>query len=140
MSGDYTGNGGTLEIEAVLGGDASSTDRLVVNGSTAGNTQIAVLNRGGLGGLTAEGIKIVDVTGTSHGIFALDGDYVFEGEQAVIAGAYGYRLYQNGIASPGDGDWYLRSTLLNPDTPDAPTLRSEEHTSELQSLMRISYA
>src|SRR3546814_6920349 len=54
MAGDYTGNGGTLEIEAVLGGDASSTDRLVVNGSTAGNTQIAVLNRGGLGGLTAD--------------------------------------------------------------------------------------
>src|SRR3546814_14367518 len=104
MAGDYTGNGGTLEIEAVLGGDASSTDRLVVNGSTAGNTQIAVLNRGGLGGLTAEGIKIVDVPGTSHGIFALDGGYVFAGDQAVMAGAYGYRLYQNSAEARGDGN------------------------------------
>src|SRR3546814_10392016 len=95
MAGDYTGNGGTLEIEAVLGGDASSTDRLVVNGSTAGNTQIAVLNRGGLGGLMAEGIKIVDVTGTSHGILALDGDYVLEGEQAVNEDGKNRRLHSS---------------------------------------------
>jgi fibronectin-binding autotransporter adhesin len=27
----------------------------------------------------------------------------------VIAGAYSYNLFHNGIADPGDGDWYLRS-------------------------------
>src|SRR3546814_5409008 len=37
--GDYAGNGGTLEIEAVLGTDSSATDRLVVNGATSGDTQ-----------------------------------------------------------------------------------------------------
>src|SRR3546814_8520953 len=31
-------------------------------------------------------------------------------------------------------------TSYGPDLPGEPTLRSEEHTSELQSLMRISYA
>ena len=36
VAGDYTGNGGTLEIEAELGGDASPTDRLVVTGDTVG--------------------------------------------------------------------------------------------------------
>src|SRR5690606_17595138 len=29
-------------------------------------------------------------------------------------GAYAYRLYQNGVSTPTDGDWYLRSTLINP--------------------------
>src|SRR5690606_8722485 len=91
VAGNYAGTGGTLEIETVLGGDNSSTDRLVVNGTTSGSTQVNILNRGGLGAQTVEGVKIIDVAGTSNGMFVLNGDYVFQGEQAVIAGAYGYR-------------------------------------------------
>jgi len=124
VAGDYVGNGGTLAIEAVLGDDSSATSRLVVNGTTSGNTQVSVINRDGLGGQTIEGIKIIDVAGASNGTFALNGDYVFNGEQAVIGGAYGYRLYQGGVASPTDGDWYLRSSLLDPTEPvdpDVPT-------------------
>ncbi|MBB4633683.1 autotransporter outer membrane beta-barrel domain-containing protein [Sphingosinicella soli] len=124
VAGDYAGNGGMLEIEAVLGADSSATDRLVVNGATSGNTQVSVINRGGLGAQTIEGVKIVDVAGASNGTFTLNGDYVFNGEQAVIAGAYGYRMYKGGVASPTDGDWYLRSSLLNPGEPvdpDVPT-------------------
>ena len=124
VAGYYAGNGGTLEITTQLGGDASPTDRLVVTGGTSGTTQVTVANRGGLGAQTAEGIKIVDVAGASDGVFALHGDYVFQGDQAVIAGAYGYRLYKGGVSTPADGDWYLRSTLLNPvsppQTPDTP--------------------
>ena len=120
VAGDYTGNGGTLAIEAVLGDDSSATSRLVVNGATSGNTQVNVTNRGGLGGSTVEGIKIIDVAGASNGTFALNGDYVFNGEQAVIAGAYGYRLYQGGVSSPTDGDWYLRSALVDTVDPEAP--------------------
>jgi fibronectin-binding autotransporter adhesin len=124
VAGNYAGNGGTLEVAAQLGGDASLADRLVVNGGTSGTTQVTVINRGGLGAQTAEGIKVVDVAGASDGIFALRGDYVFQGDQAVIAGAYGYRLYKGGVTTPSDGDWYLRSTLLNPvsppQTPDTP--------------------
>src|SRR3546814_5724104 len=37
MAGSYNGNGGTVEIEGVLGGDASSMGRLVVSGYTTGN-------------------------------------------------------------------------------------------------------
>ncbi|MGY0798534.1 autotransporter-associated beta strand repeat-containing protein [Lysobacter sp. A286] len=125
VAGDYVGSGGTLEIEAALGDDLSATDRLVVNGATSGDTLVTVINRGGLGAQTVEGIKIVDVAGASNGAFALDGDYVFQGEQAVIAGAFGYRLYKNGVAEPGDGDWYLRSSLLDgssPGDPDTDTL------------------
>lgn len=122
--GNYTGAGGSLEIETVLGDDASPADRLVVTGATAGATRVDVVNLGGTGGPTTEGIKIVDVMGVSNGNFVLNGDYVFEGQQALIAGAFGYRLYKNGVADPADGDWYLRSSLLNPPptpTPPGPT-------------------
>ncbi|MCQ1574255.1 autotransporter outer membrane beta-barrel domain-containing protein [Neorhizobium galegae] len=114
IAGNYTGTGGTLEVEAVLGGDASPTDLLVVTGNTAGTTNVKVINLGGGGAQTAEGIKIVDVGGVSGGSFSLLGDYVFEGDQAVVGGAYAYRLYQGGTSTPADGDWYLRSALLNP--------------------------
>ncbi|TCR98660.1 autotransporter outer membrane beta-barrel domain-containing protein [Rhizobium sp. BK418] len=119
INGNYTGNGGTLAIESVLGGDTSPTDRLVVTGNTAGTTNVRVTNLGGGGAQTVEGIKIVDVGGTSAGSFSLLGDYVFLGNQALVGGAYAYRLYQNGIATPGDGDWYLRSALINPAAPAA---------------------
>lgn len=114
IAGNYTGTGGTLAIETVLGGDASPTDRLVVTGNTAGTTNVTVANLGGGGAQTVEGIKIVDVGGTSAGTFSLLGNYVFEGDQAVVGGAYAYRLYQGGVSTPADGDWYLRSALLNP--------------------------
>jgi fibronectin-binding autotransporter adhesin len=120
IQGDYTSNEGRLEIVAELGRDNSKTGRLVVNGATSGSTQVSVSNRGGLGGRTLEGVKIIDVTGASNGKFVLAGDYLFEGEQAVVAGAYGYRLYKNGVSSPTDGDWYLRSSLLDPTDPTEP--------------------
>lgn len=142
MAGDYTGNGGVLEIEAALGGDASAADRLVVNGATSGNTRVMVINRGGVGDQTVEGIKIVDVASASNGNFTLEGDYLFEGEQAVVLGAYGYRLYKNGISTPQDGDWYLRSAQLNGENPESPLYQPgvpvyEAYVGALQSLNRL---
>ncbi|MDX3900374.1 MAG: autotransporter-associated beta strand repeat-containing protein [Sphingobium sp.] len=120
IAGDYSGADGTLEIEATLGDDASPADRLVVTGATAGATRVSVINRDGIGGATREGIKIVDVGGASNGSFTLQGDYQFQGQPAIIAGAFGYRLYKNGVADPADGDWYLRSSLLDPGAPPPP--------------------
>ncbi|MBZ9875022.1 autotransporter outer membrane beta-barrel domain-containing protein, partial [Mesorhizobium sp. BR1-1-9] len=120
IAGNYTGDGGTLEIETVLGDDSSATDRLVITGDTAGTTTLKVANLGGSGAQTVEGIKIIDVGGTSAGTFSLAGDYVFEGDQAVIGGAYAYRLYKNGVSTPADGDWYLRSALTTPSNPPGP--------------------
>ena len=117
VDGDYASNGGRLEIATVLGDDNSQTSRLVIDGATSGATRIKVINRGGLGAQTVEGIKIVDITGTSNGSFALDGNYLFQGDPSVIAGAYAYRLYQGGVSSPTNGDWYLRSTLIDTGTP-----------------------
>jgi fibronectin-binding autotransporter adhesin len=117
VAGSYTGNGGTLQIETVLGGDASPTDRLVVTGNTAGSTNVRVVNLGGGGAQTVEGIKIIDVAGASNGAFSLLGDYVIQGQQAVVGGAYAYTLQKNGVSTPTDGDWYLRSSLVNPPPP-----------------------
>lgn len=114
VAGDYTSNGGALEIAAELGSDNSPTDLLVVTGNSifgSGTTLVSVINVGGTGGLTtADGIRIIQVDGISDaGAFALAGP--------AIAGAYRYDLYHNGIADPADGDWYLRSSGLAPTLP-----------------------
>lgn len=114
VAGNYVGNGGTLQLNTQLGGDSSPTDLLRVQGSTSGTSSLRVTNVGGTGAPTVEGIKVIDVAGASNGSFSLLGSYVFHGEQAVVGGAYAYTLQKNGIASPGDGDWYLRSSLINP--------------------------
>lgn len=116
VAGNYAGNGGTLLFNTVLGGDGSATDRLVA-GSTSGTSTVRVNNVGGGGAQTADGIKLIDVTGASNGSFTLAGSYTLQGQQAIVAGAYGYTLQRNGISTPSDGDWYLRSSLVNPATP-----------------------
>ncbi|OEO32745.1 hypothetical protein VW23_010090 [Devosia insulae DS-56] len=113
IAGDYVGGGGLLQIETVLGDDTSATDRLVITGNSVGTTNVRVTNLGGAGGQTTNGIKIIDVGGTSDGIFSLLGDTAYEGQQAVIGGAYLYSLQQGSA----DGDWYLRSIVNPDDTP-----------------------
>ncbi|WP_448097661.1 autotransporter-associated beta strand repeat-containing protein [Luteibacter yeojuensis] len=121
VQGDYTGQGGTLNLNSALGGDTSATDQLVVSGGTSGTVTVQVTNVGGAGAATTQGIKLIDVQGASNGVFALKGDYVFQGDQAVVAGAYAYRLYKGTDANPNDGDWYLRSALTNlPGNPGDP--------------------
>ncbi|MGE8680930.1 MAG: autotransporter outer membrane beta-barrel domain-containing protein [Achromobacter marplatensis] len=114
VAGDYTAQGGNLEIRTQLGGDNSPTDKLVVTGDTAGATPVTVKNMAGAGGLTQRGIQIVQVNGVSAGQFDLaNGDYVIAGRPALVAGAYGYVLQQDSA----DGGWYLRSSLTDPGTP-----------------------
>ena len=120
VAGNYTGNGGVLQIEAVLGDDASATDRLVVSGDVSGQTDVHVINRGGSGALTTNGIEIIQIGGaTPHDAFTLVGDFTTEdGQAAVIGGAYAYTLHHNVITDPTDGNWYLRSTLQLTDDED----------------------
>ncbi|MBZ9993143.1 autotransporter outer membrane beta-barrel domain-containing protein [Mesorhizobium sp. BH1-1-4] len=121
IGGNYVGSNGVLHLQTVLGGDGSDTDLLQIDGNSTGNTSVMVTNLGGIGAQTQEGIKIVNVDGAdSSGSFHLLGDYVFQGDQAVIGGAYAYRLYQNGVSTPNDGDWYLRSALTTPGNPPGP--------------------
>lgn len=116
VTGDYVGNGGQLAFNTALGNDASVTDRLVVNGSTSGTGSVKVTNVGGLGAPTTEGIKIIDVAGASNGAFSLLGDYVIQGQQAVVGGAYAYTLQKNA----SNGDWYLKSSLPTVVPPPPP--------------------
>jgi fibronectin-binding autotransporter adhesin len=120
IAGDYTSTDGLLQIQTALGDDTSATDLLVINGNSTGTTNVRVTNLGGAGGQTVNGIKIIDVVGTSTGTFSLLGDTEYEGQQAVIGGAYLYGLHQ-GTITDADGDWYLRS-ILNPDD-DTPVFQ-----------------
>ncbi len=112
INGDYVGNGGEIEIESVLGDDNSATDLLSITGNTSGAAKVVVNNLEGAGAATQEGIRIISVGGVSDGSFTLQGDYEYEGEEAVVGGAYAYRLYKNDVSTNSDGDWYLRSSLL----------------------------
>jgi outer membrane autotransporter protein len=81
-----------------------------VGGNALGTTSLVINNVGGGGAQTVKGIKVVNVGGLSAPTaFHLVGDYVYEGEQAVVGGAYAYRLYKGSISDPDDEDWYLRS-------------------------------
>ncbi|WEK49028.1 MAG: autotransporter outer membrane beta-barrel domain-containing protein [Candidatus Kaistia colombiensis] len=117
VNGNYTSDGGALEIEAILGADNSSTDLLRITGDSllgTGATQVRVLNVGGAGAqTTADGIKIVQVDGD---VSAADA-FVLSGP--AIGGAYRYNLFQNGLSdvTSSDGDWYLRSDGLAPTLP-----------------------
>ena len=57
----YTGTGGTMAINTLLGGDGSPSDRLVISGGAAsGNTILHVTNVGGAGAeTTGNGIPVV---------------------------------------------------------------------------------
>ncbi|KDD17787.1 autotransporter outer membrane beta-barrel domain-containing protein [Bordetella bronchiseptica] len=112
IMGNYAGTGGRLEMEAELGGDASPADRLVIDGGAAtGSTSVAVINQGGLGGQTDQGIPLVVARNgatTTADAFSL--------ASPVAAGAYEYKLLRgtpDGAAANAQ-NWYLRSGLLVP--------------------------
>ena len=118
FAGNYFGNGGTLEIETVLGADDSPSDRLVIEGGAAtGSTMVHILNLGGGGALTTgDGILVVDATAggtTTAGAFAL--------AAPVVAGPYEYLLQRGGITGSASEDWFLRSTMDG----DTPSFRIE---------------
>ena len=113
IDGDYEGNEGLFRMRSRLGDDSSPTDRLHVMGSTSGHSFIAVDALDGAGDHTVDGIRLVQVDGRSEGTFALSG--------RAVAGAHEYFLHKGSLSQPGDGGWYLRSSLL----PD-PTLEPEE--------------
>lgn len=123
ISGNYTGANGIITLDTNLGDDSSATDLLVVTGDASGTGSLKVVNAGGPGALTtADGIKVIEVGGASDAQFTLIGDYSHDGQQAVVGGAYAYKLYHNGVTDPVDGNWYLRSELKDkPVDPGDPT-------------------
>lgn len=111
VQGNYLGNGGRLSLQSVLGTDASSSDKLIVNnGVITGTTMMTVINVGGVGGLTLQdGIQVVQSQGTTvsnSNAFALKG--------TVSAGAYDYFLFKGGVTPGSENSWYLRSAVVAP--------------------------
>ncbi|MEJ5025574.1 autotransporter outer membrane beta-barrel domain-containing protein [Brucella anthropi] len=124
IAGNYTGNGGMMTVNTVLGGDDSKTDMLKVDGDTSGSTKLYVNNAGGSGAQTVNGIKVVDVSGSSNGSFSLANSYkTKDGQQAVVGGAYAYTLQQGSKRTPADGDWYLVSHVEGPNSGSNPRPR-----------------
>ena len=118
INGNYTGVGGTMAINTVLGGDNSPSDRLVISGGTAsGNTIVHVTNVGGVGAETTQrhsgGERDSGAT-TAPGAFALPA-----GE--LRAGAFDYDLLRGGVSGASPNDWFLRSDFVTP--PVGPAAR-----------------
>lgn len=110
LNGDYAGNGGVIELDTVLGDDNALTDKIIINGSTSGQSYVSINNLGGTGAQTREGIKVIEVNGDSSGEFTQKG--------RIVGGAYDYYLHKNSVSTQ-DGNWYLRSSL--PSEGSAPT-------------------
>ncbi|MDR1828562.1 MAG: autotransporter outer membrane beta-barrel domain-containing protein [Methylobacteriaceae bacterium] len=117
IDGNYRGDAGHFYINTQLGDDASPTDLIHIRGDSSGTSYLHVTNAGGEGALTTgDGIPVVLVDGASDGTFILEGDYrTVDGYDAIVVGAYGYTLWQNGVTDPEDGDWYLRSQTPAPE-------------------------
>ncbi|EBG5921506.1 fibronectin-binding autotransporter adhesin ShdA, partial [Salmonella enterica subsp. enterica] len=103
VDGNYTGNGGSLYLNTVLGDDDSATDKLVITGDASGTTDLYI-NGIGDGAQTTNGIEVVDVGGVST-------SDAFELKNEVNTGLYTYRLYWN----ESDNDWYLASKAQSDD-------------------------
>ena len=118
---NYTGTGGTIAMNTVLGGDGSPSDTLRTRLSATGNTLLRITNAGGPGAETeADGIRVVQaVRGTTDpNAFTLA-----PGE--VRAGFFDYRLFRGGLdPSTSPNDWFLRSAFalvpIEPSTPLVP--------------------
>jgi outer membrane autotransporter protein len=108
---NYTGVGGSIDLNTFLGGDNSPSDRLVISGGSAtGNTALVVTNTGGPGALTTgNGILIVNAVNgatTAPSAFALAGE--------VAAGPFDYELFRGGLSGSDANDWFLRNDFIVP--------------------------
>ena len=108
---NYTGVGGTIQLNTFLGDDSAPSDRLIINGGAAtGATKLDIRNTTGPGAETvSNGILVVQANAgatTTPGAFALSA-----GE--LRAGAFDYDLFRGGLnPSNFPNDWFLRSSFM----------------------------
>lgn len=131
---DYTGNGGTVRLATQMGGDASATDKIVLDGARAsGNTSLLIHHAGGEGAQTVQGIRLVETRNggaTDARAFRLNpgSDGYRQGVGSIAAGAYDYQLVRGGEGGTAE-DWYLvaqvRADVQPDDVTPLPPLRPE---------------
>lgn len=111
---NWTGNGGTVVLNTVLGNDQSATDKIVINGGqAAGDTALQIRHGNDNGAQTVNGIRVVETVNggtTTPGAFRLSAasDGYRSATNTVAAGAYDYSLVRGGVGGQAD-DWYLVS-------------------------------
>ncbi|WP_159070215.1 autotransporter-associated beta strand repeat-containing protein, partial [Achromobacter xylosoxidans] len=111
QAGDWAGNGGSVSFGTVLGGDDSKTDKLIITGDATGTTYVTVVNEGGSGSQTVEGIELIRTASSTPDAFVQQG--------RIVAGAYDYHLKQGSASGNNENYWYLTS-LISPDDPVSP--------------------
>ncbi|WP_132959416.1 autotransporter domain-containing protein [Rhizobium sp. BK251] len=129
VNGNYIGLGGRLNLQTVLASDGAPSDQLVISGAGAsgsGTTSIFVDNINGPGDLTAaDGIMVIDAANgatTSANAFTLG--------RPVGAGVFEYSLYQGGVSSGSENDWFLRSNAPPTEPPPTETPPTEPPITE----------
>lgn len=116
--------GGTLGVNAFLGGAGSTADTLHVGGSASGKTSVAVADTNpGIGGFTgAAGIPIVVVAGASS-----TSSFVLDPSSTVVGGGY-QNINGIGVLEKGAFDYYLAKTQPGTfglvSTPDQAAVQS----------------
>lgn len=117
INGNYNGSNGVLALQSRLDGDASPSDKLIINqGTLSGTTAINVTNLGGAGAATLQdGIQVVQALNgaTSRGS-------AFTLGRSVSAGAFDYYLFKGGVTAGTAENYYLRSTI--PVVPPDPVI------------------
>ncbi len=124
VTGPWVGNGGTLALGTVLGGNGNPSDKVMLRGASAvasGATRVQITNFGGLGArTTGNGIEVVGTEGGAR----IEGR-AFALAAPVAAGAYEYQLNTTSSGA------YLSNSLpaldpVPPSTvPTVPTYRPE---------------
>ena len=116
VTGPWIGNGGTLALGTVLGGNGSPSDKVLLSGASAvasGTTKVQITNIGGLGArTTGNGIEVVGTEGGAR----IQGQ-AFTLATPVAAGAYEYQLNTTSSGA------YLSNSLPTPD-PVPPSTES----------------
>ncbi|WP_434110485.1 autotransporter outer membrane beta-barrel domain-containing protein [Paraburkholderia caffeinilytica] len=139
VTGNYTGQNGTIGLNTVVAGDGAASDRLVLSGGTAtGSTHLQVTNVGGQGAQTvADGIELVQATNgatTNASAFSL--------AAPVKAGAYSYYLAKGGVSGGTTDNWYLRNTVapLPPGVTAPPPVTTPGEPAVVESGVPIAAA
>ncbi len=108
IAGNYSGTGGSINLDVELGGNDSLTDLLTINGDAQGLVTLNVTNVDGLGAATGnnpgDGIKVLQIDGASNLLVTLAGG-------SINTQQYSYSLVKNN----NDGSWYLQSQGINVD-------------------------
>ncbi|WP_299998955.1 autotransporter outer membrane beta-barrel domain-containing protein [uncultured Cedecea sp.] len=105
QDGNWVGNGlSHIIMSFIASDDNSKADRLNITGNASGTTSVKVNNIGGTGEATLNGIKLINIGGTST-------SNAFVQFGRIVAGAYDYRLVQGNAAGQDDQSWYLSNSI-----------------------------